>query len=112
MRKPILFSLVTLVLILGGLAGTMYSKYRRASADFTEMKTAEAAGIRPFRFDDRDNVTTWGDIIVAVDGSPIRSRADLSRLLRGRKRGELVSVKVVRGGTEAPTVVDVPVALK
>jgi hypothetical protein len=42
-RKPILFSLVALVLILGGVAGTMYTKYRQASADFTEMKTAEAA---------------------------------------------------------------------
>jgi len=42
-RKPIVFSLVALVLILGGVAGTMYAKYRRASADFTEMKTAEAA---------------------------------------------------------------------
>jgi len=73
---------------------------------------AQAAGIQPFRLDARGNILDWGDIIVAVDGTPIRSQADLQRLLRGRKRGETVSVKVVRGDRESAKVVDVPVALK
>ena len=73
---------------------------------------AQAAGIRPFQLDSWGNILDWGDIIVALDGTPIRSQADLLRLLRGRKRGETVSVKVVRGGVDSAKVVDVPVAVK
>jgi S1-C subfamily serine protease len=73
---------------------------------------AEAAGIQPFQFDRDGNVVQWGDIIVAVEGSEIRSYADLQRLLRGRKRGETVPVKIVRGDPERPQVVELPVALR
>jgi S1-C subfamily serine protease len=51
-------------------------------------------------------------VIVAVDGAPVRNQDELRRLLRGRKRGETVSVKLVRGQPNATKVVDVSVALK
>ena len=74
---------------------------------------AAAAGIRAFRLDDRDErIVEWGDIIVAVDGTSIRSQDDLKRLLRGRKRGETVVVKVVRQDANDAGIVDVPVAVK
>ena len=73
---------------------------------------AEAAGIRPFKVTDDYRITGSGDVIVALDGSPIRSGDDVRRLLRGRKRGETVSVKVVRGDREHFEVRDVAVAVK
>ncbi len=72
---------------------------------------AEAAGIQPFRLDG-ETVLEWGDTIAAIDGRPVRSPTELSRLLRGRKRGELVKVTLVRGEPERGTVVEVSVALK
>ncbi|MFY9343437.1 MAG: trypsin-like peptidase domain-containing protein [Planctomycetota bacterium] len=71
---------------------------------------AEAAGIRPFRFE-AGEVVGWGDIIVAIDGRPVRTQPEIARLLRGRKRGEVVNVKVVRD-RDATEVVELPVALK
>ncbi|MBL8729587.1 MAG: trypsin-like peptidase domain-containing protein [Planctomycetes bacterium] len=72
---------------------------------------AEAAGIQPFQVSN-NRITTWGDIIVAIDGTPVRNQDELRRMLRGRKRGETVSVKLVRGEPDTTKVVDVPVALK
>ncbi|MEQ1633818.1 MAG: PDZ domain-containing protein, partial [Planctomycetota bacterium] len=71
---------------------------------------AEAAGLRPFRLDRAGNVVAWGDILVAVDDQPVRSMADLQRQLRGRKRGETVSVKVLRNDEQK--LVDLGVTLK
>jgi S1-C subfamily serine protease len=73
---------------------------------------AEVAGIRAFQFDRNNNVLAWGDIIAAIDGKAVRSPTDLSRLLRGRKRGEQVKVTLVRGEPEQAQVVEVSVALK
>ena len=73
---------------------------------------AEAAGIQPFQLDRNENVVEWGDTIAAIDGAPVRSPTELSRLLRGRKRGELVKVTLVRGEPERGAVVEVSVALK
>jgi S1-C subfamily serine protease len=72
---------------------------------------AEQAGVRPFRLDERGNVVSWGDILVAVDGQPVRSMTDLKRQLRGRKRGEAVAVKVLRAD-ERQQVVELRVTLK
>ena len=73
---------------------------------------AEAAGIRPYRFDNRGQVAAWGDIIVAIEGKAVKSPVDLSRYLRGRKRGEQVKVTLVRGDLAKAEIVDVPVTLK
>jgi S1-C subfamily serine protease len=72
---------------------------------------AESAGIKPFELTD-NRVAAWGDVIVAVDGTAVRNANDLRLLLRGRKRGETVTVQLVRGEPDAAQVVDVPVALK
>jgi S1-C subfamily serine protease len=72
---------------------------------------AEAAGIRPFRLRG-DEVLEWGDIITAIEGRQVQSPTELSRALRGRKRGEVVKVTLVRGDPENAKVVEVPVALK
>ena len=58
-----------------------------------------------------EEVLESGDIIVAIAGTPIRSQAEVSRALRGRKRGDTVKVKLVRGD-DRTEVVEVPVALK
>jgi uncharacterized coiled-coil protein SlyX len=42
-RKSILYSLIALIVVLGGASGMLYAKYQKASQDFAEMKTAEAA---------------------------------------------------------------------
>ncbi len=73
---------------------------------------ADTAGIKPYRLDDSERVLEWGDTIAAIDGKPVRSPTDLSRLLRGRKRGETVKVTLVRGDPDMAKVVEVPVSLK
>ena len=72
---------------------------------------AEQAGMRPFELDQNGNIVAWGDILLDVDGQPVRSMADLKRQLRGRKRGESVAVKVLRAD-ERQQVVDLRVTLK
>ena len=73
---------------------------------------AASAGIRPFELDDAYRVVGWGDIIVAVDGTPIRSQLELQRLLRGRRRGEEVKVTLVRGDGDRLETVELAVPLK
>jgi S1-C subfamily serine protease len=73
---------------------------------------AEAAGVQAFELDGDKNVVKWGDMIAAIDGKPVESPLDLSRLLRGRKRGEQVNVTLVRGNPKNAKVVEVPVTLK
>ena len=72
---------------------------------------AEQAGMRPFEFDRNGNIVAWGDILLDVDGQPVRSMADLKRQLRGRKLGETVAVKVLRA-EERQQVVELRVTLK
>ncbi|MCB9876246.1 MAG: trypsin-like peptidase domain-containing protein [Planctomycetes bacterium] len=71
---------------------------------------AEQAGMQPFARDRGQLV--WGDTIVAVDGTAVRSTAEVVELLRGRKRGEEVPVTVVRGKPGESKVLTLPVALK
>jgi S1-C subfamily serine protease len=59
---------------------------------------AARAGIRKLEVDRRGNV--YVDVIVAIDGSPVRSFDDLYRALDGRKPGEQVSVHYMRAGRE------------
>jgi S1-C subfamily serine protease len=60
---------------------------------------AAKAGLRPLRRDARGRVLP-GDAIVAIDGTPIRSRADLTLALERREVGEEVTVTYVRDGEE------------
>ena len=40
---------------------------------------------------------TGGDIIVAIDGKPVRSEEDYYKILAGHEPGETVRVKLYRG---------------
>jgi 2-alkenal reductase len=68
---------------------------------------AERAGLRPFRADSSEP----GDIIVAVDGKPTATLADLAQSLEDAGIGKDVTLRVRRGNTERETkarVVDLP----
>jgi S1-C subfamily serine protease len=77
---------------------------------------AAAAGLKPFKLADDANgriagIAEYGDVIVAVDGRPVRFFDDLGRALAGRRPGDTVKVTVVRGLPDAPQPVEVPVRL-
>jgi S1-C subfamily serine protease len=55
----------------------------------------------------RSGRTQLGDVIVALDGQPVRTVGDLQRLLDRRKAGEQVRLEVVRDGQSR----EVPVTL-
>ncbi|MCA8947949.1 MAG: trypsin-like peptidase domain-containing protein [Planctomycetes bacterium] len=73
---------------------------------------AEAAGLQRYDVTPDHSVREYGDLIVAIDGEPVRSQSDLKLALRGRKRGEQVVVKVVRGDPDLGKVVELPIVLK
>ncbi len=58
---------------------------------------AERAGLRPTRRGARGEVEL-GDVIVEIDGQPVRSSADLILLLEKRRVGEQVRLTVERDG--------------
>jgi S1-C subfamily serine protease len=60
---------------------------------------AHDAGMRPTRRDRRGRVVL-GDIIVAIDGEPVRSREELRLRLEQRRVNDVVSVIVDRNGDE------------
>jgi S1-C subfamily serine protease len=68
---------------------------------------ADKAGLRPTRRDARGNLIL-GDLIVAVDGQPVRESRDLYRLLDTHEVGEVVRLRVVRNRRE----VELDVALQ
>jgi S1-C subfamily serine protease len=60
---------------------------------------AHKAGLMPIREDPRRGLVL-GDVILSVDGQPVRSRSDLLDLLEQHKPGEVVKVKVRRNKEE------------
>jgi S1-C subfamily serine protease len=56
---------------------------------------ADRAGIRPVYRDRRGRVVV-GDVIVAVDGEPVRSEGELGLILEGYQEGDAVTVTVER----------------
>ena len=58
---------------------------------------ADRAGLRPLRRDRRGRVTL-GDIIIGIDGEPVRSREDLTLLLEQKEEGDRVTY--LRGDEE------------
>jgi len=67
---------------------------------------AEAAGILPTRQSDREIL--WGDLIIAIDGKPVKENGDLYDLLDRYKAGDTVTVTLFRKGQRK----DVRVTLK
>ena len=41
-----------------------------------------------------------GDVILGIDGQPVKNSADLFRVLDSRKAGDTVLLKLLRGGAE------------
>ena len=60
---------------------------------------AERAGLRPTRTD-AEGKLELGDLILAVEGQAVRTRADLEHALEGRAVGDEVAVTVRRGPEE------------
>ena len=60
---------------------------------------AESAGLQPTVRDRRGRVQL-GDIIVSIDGKPVRSQSELRLRLEQRREGEDVTVTVERDGRE------------
>jgi S1-C subfamily serine protease len=60
---------------------------------------AEAAGLRP-TVRDRSGQVQLGDVIVAVDGQPVRSQSELRLRLEQRREGDQVEVTVERDGRQ------------
>jgi S1-C subfamily serine protease len=60
---------------------------------------AEAAGLQPTVRDRRGRVEL-GDVIVAIDGKPVRSQSELRLRLEQRREGDEVEVKVQREGRD------------
>jgi S1-C subfamily serine protease len=60
---------------------------------------AEAAGLQPTVRDRRGRVQL-GDIIISIDGKPVRSQSELRLRLEQRREGEDVAVTVERDGRE------------
>jgi S1-C subfamily serine protease len=58
---------------------------------------AEEAGIQPTRRNQRGGVEP-GDLIVAIDGQPVRRNSDLLDQLRQRQVGDTVTITVLRDG--------------
>jgi S1-C subfamily serine protease len=70
---------------------------------------AEKAGLRGTRQDENGDLLI-GDVLVEVDGKPVRSYDDLATVLESRKPGETVKVKFLRGSRtlEADVVLSEP----
>ncbi len=62
---------------------------------------AEVAGIRPTLRDPRTGRLIVGDIIVAIDGEPVRNNLDLYRVLDRHQVTDTVNVTMIRAGQQA-----------
>lgn len=70
---------------------------------------AQLGGLRPTRPTASGDLEL-GDVIIAIDGSPIRSREDLAKALDGLRAGERARVTLLREGVEREF--DIAVALE
>jgi S1-C subfamily serine protease len=82
-----------------GLEGALVGRVERGSG-------ADEAGLRP-TYRSRSGRWVIGDLIVAVEGTPVRSSGELRLALERREAGETVTVTVARENGE----VDLPVRL-
>ena len=73
--------------------------------------SAEAAGLRPTTRDRRGNLFL-GDIIVAVDGKPVRSSDDLLTVFERHKAGDEVTLTVLRDNQQVELRVELELRTK
>lgn len=75
---------------------------------------AAAVGLRPFRIRPAARggvIEQYGDVIVAVDGKPVRSFDELPRVLGNRRPGDKVRVTAIRGLPDAPEEIQLEIPL-
>jgi S1-C subfamily serine protease len=69
---------------------------------------AATGGLRPYRRHPSTRRWLLGDIIVAIDGKPVKSARDVFTLMDGRRFGDIVTVTIDRDGER----IDVSVTLE
>ena len=79
--------------------------------DIVDGYGAAAAGLKPFRVSANGTIREYGDVIVEIDGQPVRAFSELPRVLSSRKPGDSVKVKAIRGLPDAPEAVVLDVQL-
>lgn len=82
--------------------------------DVIDGYAAAAAGLRPFQVRSTSRggvIEQYGDVLVAIDGTPVRSYAELPRVIGKRKPGDKVKLTIVRGLPDAPALVELAVQL-
>lgn len=67
--------------------------------DVVDGSGADRAGIRPISRDRRGRVVV-GDVIIAVNGEPVRSGGELGLALESHREGDIVTVTVNRDGSK------------
>jgi len=72
-----------------------------------EGSAADRAGLRPTQRL-RNGAISWGDIVVAIDGEPVRAGEDIRTILEDYNVGQTVTVTVEREGQR----IDLPVELQ
>lgn len=73
---------------------------------------ARAAGLRPFKIAQDHSIREYGDVIVAIDGQPVRSFSELPRVLSSRNSGDVVKVTAIRGLPENPVQITLHIELR
>lgn len=87
----------------------------RSGAIFTEVVEgygAKAAGLRPFKIADNLRIAEYGDVVVAIDGQPVRSYTELPRVLSSRNSGDVVRVTAIRGLPDNPREVTLHIEMR
>jgi S1-C subfamily serine protease len=87
----------------------------RYGAFFTETVPdfgAAAAGLQPFEVDESRRIRKYGDVILAIGDTQVRTYEEIGTALRGRVPGQKVKVTFVRGLPDHAQVQTVDVELK
>ncbi len=75
---------------------------------------AAAAGLRPFKITETNRgarIDAYGDVLVKIEDTPVRSFDELPRVLGSRRPGDTVKVVVIRGLPDEPRPVEMQVKL-
>lgn len=73
---------------------------------------ARAAGLRPFKIRNDRHIEEYGDVIVAIDGQPVRSYSELPLVLSSRNSGDVVRVTAIRGLPDNPRTVTLDIEMR
>jgi S1-C subfamily serine protease len=87
----------------------------RYGAIFTEAIPgfgAAAAGLQAFEVDETVHVRKFGDVILAIGDTPVRTYEEISNALRGRVAGQKVKLTIARGSPNNWRLQTVDVELK